>query len=97
MVTVDPRGMRLNGLTPRMEGDGSISLVAADGAVRLVIPHGTMRDSSGDEGAVSDAVTYELVNVDGGLALKVVADAACVRDPARVFPVLVDPTPCFRP
>jgi len=83
--------LRLTGLTPRMEADGAISLVGGDGAVKLVIPHGTMYDSA-RENAVSDAVRYELVEAGSALALKMVADAAWVRDPARVFPIMVDPT-----
>jgi hypothetical protein len=42
--------------------------------------------------ARSTAVTYRLVTVDGGPALQMTADAGWVHDPARVFPVTVDPT-----
>ncbi|MEI8413113.1 MULTISPECIES: LamG-like jellyroll fold domain-containing protein [unclassified Kribbella] len=42
--------------------------------------------------ATSDAVSYELVTVDGRQALKVTADSAWLDDPARVFPVRIDPT-----
>jgi large repetitive protein len=87
--------MRLGGLTPRLEGDGSISLRDDAGVTVLVIPAGTMYDSKVDaagERPVSSAVRYELITVEGGPALRVVADAGWLRDPARAFPVMVDPT-----
>jgi hypothetical protein len=37
-------------------------------------------------------VTFEVVAVAGGQALRVSADRAWLRDPARVYPVRVDPT-----
>lgn len=63
------------------------------GVERARIPAGTMEDSNAVEGhATSEAVTYELVTVDGRQALKVTADGTWLDDPARVFPVRIDPT-----
>ncbi|WP_203914523.1 LamG-like jellyroll fold domain-containing protein [Rhizocola hellebori] len=84
--------LRLKGLRAMLDADGSISLL--DDAARTVakIPHGYMQDSKfrEDEGdfVKSDAVSYELV--DG--ALKVTADRKWLDDPARVYPVRIDPT-----
>ncbi|WP_157545167.1 LamG-like jellyroll fold domain-containing protein [Hamadaea tsunoensis] len=86
--------LALRGLTARMAADGSIELVDASGKVAGQLPKGSMRDShfdreSGDMTHSPDVV-YELV--DGGTAVRVTADAAWLADPARVYPVRVDPT-----
>ncbi|TDO68097.1 RHS repeat-associated protein [Kribbella sp. VKM Ac-2571] len=70
-------------------------IVLADehGTERARIPAGVMEDSNTVEvRATSSAVSYELVTVDGRQALKVTADSAWLDDPARVFPVRIDPT-----
>ncbi|WP_350274913.1 LamG-like jellyroll fold domain-containing protein [Kribbella sp. HUAS MG21] len=70
-------------------------VVLADehGVERARIPAGFMEDSNTVEvRATSDAVTYELLTVDGRQALKVTADSTWLDDPARVFPVRIDPT-----
>lgn len=88
--------LQLNGLTPRLEPDGSVALVGAEGAKLASIPRGYMEDSKVDpvsgDGAHSQAISYELVTVDGGPALKVTADRTWLDDPAREYPVKVDPT-----
>ncbi len=88
--------LRLDGLTPRMAADGSVELVGSDGKVQASFPHGSMKDSkfnplSGDM-ATSSAVSMTLTEVNGEPALKVVADRKWLDDPARVYPVRVDPT-----
>ncbi|MEV6348071.1 LamG-like jellyroll fold domain-containing protein [Actinoplanes sp. NPDC051851] len=88
--------LELSGLTPTLTSDGSIDLTAPDGSVAMVIPAGYMEDAKVDPKsgapAQSTAVEYELVTVDGGPALKVTADAAWLNDPAREYPVRVDPS-----
>lgn len=88
--------LRTDGLAPRLAADGSVEVVDASGAVVLHIPHGFMVDSKIDprsgEGIRSDAVTYALEQRGGGWVLKVTADREWLADPARVFPVTVDPT-----
>ncbi len=82
-------------LTPSIDATGGVNFVDEVGSVRLSIPHGYMDDSAqtpAGVGAHSDAVTYSLVEMDGGATgLKVDLDAAWVTDPARVFPIVVDP------
>lgn len=60
------------------------------------VPHGWMVDSKVDpvskEGAVSDGVTYSLIQFDGGSALQVTLDSSWLDSPSRVYPVTVDPT-----
>ncbi|WP_020391989.1 LamG-like jellyroll fold domain-containing protein, partial [Kribbella catacumbae] len=70
-----------------------IVLTDEHGTERARIPAGTMEDSNSVDGhATSEAVAYELVTVDGRQALKVTADSAWLDDPARVYPVRIDPT-----
>ena len=88
--------LRLNGLTPRIESGGSVSFVDGGGSVRATVPPGSMWDSRVDpksgRRAMSRAVGYELMTVDGGPALRLSVDSVWLSDPARVFPVTVDPT-----
>ncbi|MCP3820578.1 DNRLRE domain-containing protein [Streptomyces sp. A3M-1-3] len=86
----------LKGLTPRISADGDVEFTDASDKVAATIPHGFMEDSkvdprSGDR-TLSRAVTYELTTVDGKPALRMTADRAWLDDPARVYPVTVDPT-----
>jgi RHS repeat-associated protein len=87
--------LRLNGLTARLSDDGSVQYLDAKGTVVETTPAAYMQDSAFDphsmEPAESHVITYELVTVDGGPALKMTADPTWLHDPARVFPVTVDP------
>ncbi|WP_251066835.1 DNRLRE domain-containing protein, partial [Streptomyces sp. ISL-36] len=88
--------LAVKGLTPRIAADGDVEFTDATGKVTATIPHAYMEDSridprSGDA-AQSRAVTYELTSVDGKPALRTTADRGWLEDPARVFPVTVDPT-----
>ncbi|WP_212827134.1 LamG-like jellyroll fold domain-containing protein [Catellatospora sp. TT07R-123] len=88
--------LHLDGLTPRVEEDGSIALLDAAGKAVASFPRGRMEDSRVDqrtgERISSDKVVFELVKTADGTALRVTADDAWLRDPARVYPVRVDPT-----
>ncbi len=87
--------LRLNGLTAQLDADGSIGLYDAKGNRKAWIPAGGMVDSAqtgSGEGVHSSAVTYALVSTASGPALRVDADPTWLHDPARVFPVTVDPT-----
>jgi len=88
--------LTLDGLTPRLEADGSVSLLDGAGAMRQRIPRGYAFDSKVDPvsgmPATTYAVGYELTTADGKPSLKVTLDPKWLADPARVFPVTVDPT-----
>ncbi|MFB9926081.1 LamG-like jellyroll fold domain-containing protein [Amycolatopsis halotolerans] len=88
--------LTLNGLTPRLEPDGSVSLLDGAGAMRQRIPRGYAFDSRVDPVSgvptTTYAVGYELTTAAGKPALKVTLDPKWLADPARVFPVTVDPT-----
>ncbi|MFI5936919.1 LamG-like jellyroll fold domain-containing protein [Actinoplanes sp. NPDC051494] len=88
--------LALDGLTPSAAATGEIQLRDKAGKVVAWIPRGYMEDSRVDPGTGlrtrSDAVTYTLIEVRGEPALRVDADRAWLADPARVYPVRVDPT-----
>ncbi|MGM1061297.1 LamG-like jellyroll fold domain-containing protein [Saccharothrix sp. Mg75] len=83
--------LRLDGVTASLD-NGAVQLKDASGVVRAVIPPGFMEDSAVDprsgEGVRSWGVTYRL---DGDV-LRVGLDRSWLADPARVFPVKVDPS-----
>lgn len=82
----------LEGLTAELEQTGGVVLRDGAGEVVTAIPPGFMIDSSPGEGARSDAVAYALEERAGQQVLVVTPDRAWLEDPARVWPVRVDPT-----
>ncbi|WP_158581437.1 LamG-like jellyroll fold domain-containing protein [Actinomadura spongiicola] len=82
--------LMLKGLTAHVTGD-QVVFVDASGQTKAVVPAGSMTDSAA-EPATSTKVSYSLVSVGGRPALQVTADPEWLADPARVFPVDVDPS-----
>ncbi|RKE06352.1 LamG-like jellyroll fold domain-containing protein [Catellatospora citrea] len=86
----------LRGLAATLESNGSVLLRDEKGDPRITIPAGFMQDGKFDQETGdftrSDDVAYELVEVDGRQALRVTPDAAWLHDPARVYPVILDPS-----
>jgi len=86
--------LHLEELTGAVESDGSVSFRDVDGSIRLIIPPGSMQDSShadaSGQGVSSDGVEYSLGS--GGTELEVSLDHGWLNDPERVYPVQVDPT-----
>ncbi|MEV4659511.1 LamG-like jellyroll fold domain-containing protein [Micromonospora sp. NPDC049301] len=85
--------LSLRNLTAKLV-DGQVVLTDRDGHQRGIIPPGYMMDAgSGATGpATSTKVVYELLTTGGQQALKVTLDRAWLTDPARTYPVEVDPT-----
>ncbi|MBX6354113.1 MAG: DNRLRE domain-containing protein, partial [Thermoflavifilum sp.] len=85
-----------SGVTPRLASDGSVQFVNAEGEVVFTLPRGVMQDSNVDphsgDPASSNNVTYSLVNSGKDTILIVDADPSWLEDPARVYPVYIDPT-----
>ncbi|MFD9737592.1 RHS repeat-associated core domain-containing protein [Umezawaea sp. NPDC059074] len=80
--TLAPRGS-----TPRL-ANGAVELVDGDEVV-AVMPRGFALDAKQER----VDTTYELAKAgENTWTLKVVLDAAWLRDPARSFPIVVDPT-----
>ena len=88
--------LRTSGLTPA-ERDGGIVLENPHGEVVFRIPKPFMFDSNVDaasgDSAFSEEIRFELEEDSSGPAsLVLVADGAWLLDPARVYPVHLDPT-----
>jgi RHS repeat-associated protein len=86
--------LSLSGLTPKLEDDGSISLCSGkETTPSMTIPSPGMWDSAVTSGpAYTDQVHYELSGTGPVYRLDVVADPAWMSDPARVYPVMIDPS-----
>ncbi|WP_233712095.1 RHS repeat-associated core domain-containing protein [Kribbella turkmenica] len=89
--------MRTKGLTARQLEDGTVEFVDSTDVVRSRIPVAFMWDSVTDpltgDPANKVVVDVSLEQVSAGRATLVIApDATWFLDPARVFPVTVDPT-----
>ncbi|MGI8407441.1 MAG: DNRLRE domain-containing protein, partial [Actinomycetota bacterium] len=81
--------LSLDGLTAATNSDGTISLQNASGKVLFTIPKLVMYDSS-PEPAVKQLDV--VVETSGNKAvLKISADAGWLSDPARIYPILIDP------
>jgi hypothetical protein len=88
--------LHLTGLTPELARDGSVSLIDTAGKTEASIPPSYAFDSKinlrSGEPTTTHAVSYRLVTQDGQPALAVTLDPAWLHDPARVFPVTLDPS-----
>lgn len=79
----------------RFDEFGNIEFVNRYGQVQFYIPVPVMWDSSGVEGVSEDAlenVDAELTETADGWELTLTPDYGWLSDPARVFPVSIDPT-----
>ncbi len=86
--------LAVEGLSARVVDDGTrVEFVDPAGEVRLEIPVGFMIDSSSDVASLgqSGPVTYALAGSKSRTELVVTLDDAWLSDPARVYPVIVDP------
>ena len=79
------------GLTPRLTAAGAVEFVDTTGTVRFVVPRGDMLDSA-EPAAYSTAVSYTLAPSGSGWTLRMTPDVAWLTNPARVYPVTIDPT-----
>ncbi|MEU4681427.1 DNRLRE domain-containing protein [Micromonospora sp. NPDC023737] len=91
------------GLTARQREDGSIAFVRAGGGEPVfVMPAPFMYDDKDDKdsphGKVwSEKVTQKVAQSGGRSTITVTPDAGWLADPARVYPVVVDPTIKIQP
>jgi RHS repeat-associated protein len=84
--------LRTVGLSPRLS-HGTVQLVDRLGAVRAIVPTPSVSDSAAGGGAPSAAVHYALGSAGPGeWLLHVDLDTSWLDDPARVYPVTVDPS-----
>ncbi|GLZ15023.1 hypothetical protein Acsp04_52580 [Actinomadura sp. NBRC 104425] len=82
--------LSLRGLSAKVAG-GQVVFTDAAGRTRAVVPAGFMTDSA-ETPASSNGVSYSIVAAGGVPALRVDVDGAWLSDPARAFPVMVDPS-----
>lgn len=86
----------LQGLTAKLDGHGGVAFVDGAGQQQAWMPAGWMEDSKrehhANQGAISDGVTYDIVNEGGRQILVVSLDKKWLQAPERVFPVRVDPS-----
>uniref|UniRef100_UPI002739783A DNRLRE domain-containing protein n=1 Tax=Symbioplanes lichenis TaxID=1629072 RepID=UPI002739783A len=79
--------LRLTGLTAALK-NGEVLLRNGEGAPVATIPAGFLADAKEQ---VSDAVAYELIQHEGGPALRMTASDAWLDEPGRAYPVRLDP------
>ncbi|MBM6405314.1 hypothetical protein JQN72_13800 [Phycicoccus sp. CSK15P-2] len=89
--------LRTQGLTARVEDDGSVGFVDGTGAVasRIAPPvawDAVVDEHSGDHANVSPVAVEVEQQGKGKAVLTLVPDAQWIADPARVFPITIDPT-----
>ncbi|KTR20323.1 hypothetical protein NS330_06455 [Curtobacterium citreum] len=83
------------GLAATTEDDGTIVFRTEAGKVEFAIPEAQMWDSSGEKDVrepASTTVTTQLQQDGDGWTITLSPDRAWLADPARVFPVHVDPS-----
>ncbi|WP_158074084.1 golvesin C-terminal-like domain-containing protein [Micromonospora sp. CB01531] len=91
------------GLVARQRGDGSIAFVRPDGGDPVfTMPAPFMYDAKADKSSPlgyvwSDQVTQRVQQMYGQTTITVSADTAWLADPARVYPVVIDPTIKIQP
>jgi RHS repeat-associated protein len=80
------------GLAPRLS-EGAVELVDTSGEPKLAFRVPYMVDASGHHSGFSDDVSFSLdEQVAGGVGLTLHASRAWLDDPARRYPVTIDPT-----
>jgi hypothetical protein len=80
------------GLTPTLTDDGAVVINDAVGNAAYTIPAPFMSDASGTEAGTSTQVATILDATTNGWTLSITPNFAWLSDPARVYPVSVDPT-----
>ncbi|REE81237.1 YD repeat-containing protein [Paenibacillus taihuensis] len=81
--------LNLNGVTPNMENDGTISFKDLNGDTKWYFDKPFMDDANGKH---SDDVRLELREDNGKTYVDVVADSAFLQEADTVYPVTIDPT-----
>ena len=85
----------IGGLRPQEASNGSIALLDEAGTPALLLPRPWAKDSA--PGAEAVDLTQTIRPDGSGYILSVTLDPAWLTDPARVFPVAIDPTVEIQP
>ncbi len=84
------------GFSLRLDGDRTVSVLDAGGRVAAHLPAPWMQDSSGNVNSdTSTDVRYSISGTRPNYTVTVLPSHAWLSDPARVFPVRLDPTVTF--
>ena len=86
--------LTLVGLRAQADAHGGVAIYDASGTRILSLPNGVATDSSGDVAQGNTAKTATTVSLGGSPAtptVEVAVDPAWLNDPARVYPVSIDP------
>ncbi len=84
--------LQTQGLTAKADGHGGIAFLNSAGKVQLGFAPPVMQDSSKQPSGVSHAASLTLGTNATGQIVTLAADPAWLADPARVYPVTIDPT-----
>lgn len=89
-VTVD------SGSTLRLNADNSILVIGGDGSVQATLPPPWMQDASGDtDQGTSTDIKLAISGSSPNYVVTMTPLASWLDDPARVFPVTIDPSVTF--
>lgn len=80
------------GLTARAATGGTVEFVDGGGTVQFAFASPFVDDATGTPAGHSTAITVQLTPVAGGVTVTDTIDAAWLADPARRYPVILDPT-----
>jgi RHS repeat-associated protein len=81
------------GLKPLLEEDGSITFHDGNGTLVALLSAPTISDSSADGAMSSNAIKYDLGDLqDGHWELTLAVDHSWIDSPSRVWPVMIDPS-----
>lgn len=80
------------GLAPSLQEDGSIEVKAKDGELFATLPAPTISDAGGAPSTGAVHYTLQEGSEPGRWILAIEADEAWLSDPARVWPVTIDPS-----
>lgn len=80
------------GITPVLTSRQTVEFRDGAGGVRFQIPAGFMYDSALPEPVMSRDVTYTLAPSGSSWRFTVIPSQSWLTDPARVYPVMIDPT-----
>ena len=80
-----------SGITPRLVPSVGVQFVDAQGEVKATVPVGSMWDAA-QPSASRDTGDYLLTGAGSGWVLQMTPDATWLRDPSRVYPVVIDPS-----
>lgn len=80
------------GLAPRLADDETLEFVSESGAIEFSVPPAFMFDAAASEAGTSTDVPYTLEHTLTGWRLTMTPDHGWMSDPAREYPVVIDPT-----